>query len=122
MTHIYLNYSCAMIYFNTFTHLNTFSNTYQIVYEFDFKTLSILLYFFSITNRKAKDTITYRETFNKGRTLVDNKIVNHSDVVVGAASTTSSFSTYHLASMDWAKTTAIWGEKHLSFFVWCGLH
>ena len=119
---MYLNYSCDMIYFNTFTHLNTFSNTYQIVYEFDFKTLSILLYFFSITNRKAKDTITYRETFNKGRTLVDNKIVNHSDVVVGAASTTSSFSAYHLASMDWAKTTAIWGEKHLSFFIWCGLN
>ena len=38
---------------------------------------------------------------------VGNKIVDHSDVVgaspVGTAPTTSSFSTYFLASMDWAK-------------------
>ena len=52
------------------------------------------------------------------RTLVGNKIVDHSDVVgaspVGTAPTTSSFSTY-LASLDWAKTTARRDEKHLSF-------
>ena len=30
-------------------------------------------------------------------------------------STTSSFSTWHLASMDWAKTTSRWDQKHLSF-------
>ena len=39
----------------------------------------------------------YRETSNMSRTLVDNKIVDHSDVVgaspVGAAPTTSSLST-----------------------------
>ena len=39
----------------------------------------------------------YRKTFNTGRTLVGNKIVDDSDVVeaspVGAAPTTSSFST-----------------------------
>ena len=39
----------------------------------------------------------YRKTFNIRRTLVCNKIVDHSDVVgaspVGAAPTTSSFST-----------------------------
>ena len=44
----------------------------------------------------------YRETSNIRRTLVGNKIVDHSDVVgaspVGAAPTTSSFSTWHLAS------------------------
>ena len=49
-------------------------------------------------------------------------MVDHSDVVsaspVGAAPTTSSFLTYHLASMDWAKTTARWDEKHLSFGIW----
>ena len=43
---------------------------------------------------------------------------DHSDVVgaspVGAAPTTASFSTQHLASMDWAKTTARQDEKHLS--------
>ena len=55
----------------------------------------------------------YRQTSNHAyirRALIDNKIVDHSDVVgaspIGAAPTTSSFSTYHLASMDWAKTTA----------------
>ena len=40
-------------------------------------------------------------------TLVGNKIVDHSDVVeaspVGPAPATSSFSTEHQASMDWAK-------------------
>ena len=41
--------------------------------------------------------IVYRQTSNLSRTLVGNKIVDHSDVVgaslVGAAPTTSSFST-----------------------------
>ena len=48
---------------------------------------------------------TYRKTSNIRCTLPDNKIVDHSDVVgaspVGAAPTTSSFSTKYLASMDW---------------------
>ena len=60
------------------------------------------------------------------RTLVDNKIVDHSDVVgawlVGAAPTTSTFSTQYLASLDWAKTTARQDEKYLSFGIWCGLY
>ena len=41
--------------------------------------------------------VAYRQVSNISRTLVDNKIVDHSDVVgaspVGAAPTTSSFST-----------------------------
>ena len=60
---------------------------------------------------------TYRKVSDIRRTLVGNKIVDHSDAVgaspVGAAPTTSSFTTWHLASMDWAKTTAIRDEKHL---------
>ena len=44
-----------------------------------------------------KDPNDYRKTSNIRRTLVGNKIVDHSDVVgaspVGAAPTTSSFST-----------------------------
>ena len=43
--------------------------------------------------------IEYRQTFNMSRTLIDNKIVDDSDVV-GAAPTTSSFSTLYLVSMD----------------------
>ena len=61
------------------------------------------------------------------RTLVGNKILDHSDVVgtsspVCAAPTTSLFSTWHLTSMEWAKTTARWDEKYLSFGIWCGLY
>ena len=52
----------------------------------------------------------YRETSIISRTLIGNKIVDHSDVVgaspVGAAPTTSTFPTQYLALMDWAKTTA----------------
>ena len=66
----------------------------------------------------------YRQTSNISRTLV--VIVEHSDVVgaspVGAAPTTSSFSTSHLASIDSTKTTARRGDKHLSFGIWCVLY
>ena len=62
---------------------------------------------------------SYCQTSNISRTLVSNKIADHSDVVgaspVGAAPTASSFSAQHLASVDCTKTTARWDEKHLSF-------
>ena len=48
-------------------------------------------------------------------------IVYHSDVV-GAAPTASSFSTEHLASVDWAKTTAKRDQKYLRFGIWCALY
>ena len=52
----------------------------------------------------------YCQTSNISRSSVGNKIVDHWDVVgaspVGAAPTTSSFSTYHLASIYCTKTTA----------------
>ena len=67
----------------------------------------------------------YHETSDITRSAVDNKIADHSDVVgsspVGAAPTTSLFWTEHLASIDWAKTTAKWDENHLSFGIWCDL-
>ena len=65
---------------------------------------------------------TYCQTSNTNHTLVSNKLVNHSDVVVaspvGAVPTTFSFSTLHLASIDWAKTTARLNKNHLSFWIW----
>ena len=68
----------------------------------------------------------YRQVSNIRCTLVGNKIVDHSDVVrtspVGAAPTTSSFSTWHLASTDWVKTTTRWNDKHLSFEISCVLY
>ena len=68
----------------------------------------------------------YRQPSNIKRTLVDNKIVDHSDVVgappVCAAPTTSSFSTWRLVSMDWGKTTARGCENQLSFVIWCALY
>ena len=63
---------------------------------------------------------TYPKTYNISRIFVGNKIVENSDVVgaspVGAAPTTSSFSTKHLTSMDCAKTTARGYKKHLNFW------
>ena len=68
----------------------------------------------------------YCQISNISHTLVRNKIVDHSDVVgalpVGAAPTTSSFSTQHLASMDWAKTTSRWDNKHFSCGIWSDLY
>ena len=65
----------------------------------------------------------YRLVSNIRRTLVGNKIIDHSDVVgsppVGDAPTTSSFSTEHLASMEWATVTARRDEKHLSSGIRC---
>ena len=75
---------------------------------------------------KRKCDITYHKTSNIKGTLIGNKIVEHSDAVgaspVGAASTTSSFSTQHLASIVWAKTTARRDEKHLCFCIRCALY
>ena len=66
--------------------------------------------------------IDYCKTSNISRTLVGNKIVDHSDAVgaspVGAAPTTSSFSTEHLASIDSAKTAARQYDNPLSVEIW----
>ena len=68
----------------------------------------------------------YSQASDIRHTLVGNKIVDHSDVVgaspVGAAPTTSSFSAYHLASLDWEKTSTRRDEKHLGFGIWCNLY
>ena len=62
----------------------------------------------------------YCQISNIRRTLVGNKMVDDSGVVgaspLGAAPTTSSFSTKHLVSIDCAKTTARGNKKHLSFW------
>ena len=68
----------------------------------------------------------YRHTSNISHTLVGYRIINHSDVFgaspVGAAPTISSFSTLHLASMDYEKTTAKRDEKHVRVEIWCVLY
>ena len=57
-----------------------------------------------INTFSSRQRWVYRQVSNTKRTLVGYKIVDHSDVVgaspVGAAPTTSSFSTWHLASLD----------------------
>ena len=67
--------------------------------------------------------LKYCQTSNVRHTFVGNEMVDHSDAVgaspAGAAPTTSSFSTLHLASVDWAKTTARRDENYLSFGIWC---
>ena len=68
----------------------------------------------------------YRQTFKIRRSLVGNKLVDHSDAVgaspFGAAPTTSWFLAQHLASMDWAKATAKRDEKHWSFLVFGAIY
>ena len=67
----------------------------------------------------------YSQNSNISRTLVGNKI-DHSDVdgasPASTAPTTSSFSTQHLASMEWAKKTAAWDKNHLRFGIRCTLY
>ena len=69
---------------------------------------------------------SYHQTSNISSTLVDNKIVDRSDVVgastVKGAPNTSSFLTEHLASIDCVKTMARQDKKHLSFGIWCTLY
>ena len=66
------------------------------------------------------------QTCNISCTSIGNKIVHHSDVVgaspVGTSPTTSSFSTEHLASMDWAKAITRRDENHLNFGTLCALY
>ena len=71
----------------------------------------------------------YRQTSDINRTVVGNKIVDHSDGVgastVGAAPTTSSFSNsvtpgFHGLGKDNCKTRR--DEKDLSFGIWCDLY
>ena len=70
--------------------------------------------------------IEYFQISNIRCTLTGNKLVDHSDVVgaspVGAAPTTSTFSTQHQASVDWAETTARQDKNHLSFDIRCILY
>ena len=88
-------------------------------------------------NGKTHNTVTiqitawcknndYRKTSNIRRTLVGNKIVDHSDVVgasaLGAAPPTPSFSTWHLASRDSAKKATRHHETLLSVGIWCVLY
>ena len=44
-----------------------------------------------------------------------NVLLVNKCIILGTALTTSSFSTLHLALMDWAKTTAKWDEIYVSF-------
>ena len=66
-----------------------------------------------------------RQTSSISRTVVGNKIYDHSDAIgaspVGTAPTTSSFSTEHLASVVWAKTSTRRDKKHLSCRMWVDL-
>ena len=75
---------------------------------------------------KICTSFIYRKTSDISGTSVGNKIVDHSDVVgaspVGAAPTTSSFSTSHLASKDSAKTAARQYENFLIVGIWCVLY
>ena len=75
---------------------------------------------------RVKGNDSWRALSYIRHTSAGNKIFDRSDVVgalpAGTAPTTTSFSTLHLASLDWAKTTARWDENHLNFVIWCILY
>ena len=77
-------------------------------------------------NNHCDKKFKYRKTTNIRLTLVSNIIVDHSDVVgaspVGAVPTTSSFSTWHLASRVSAKTVAGQYDKLSSVGIRCVLY
>ena len=63
----------------------------------------------------------YHQISNIRHTLIGNKTVDHSNIIeaspVGAAPTTSSFSTQHLTSIDCAETTVRRDDRHLIFVI-----
>ena len=75
---------------------------------------------------RMNNSSIYHKTSNISRTLVGNKILDHSDAVgaspVGTATTTSPFSTQHLASRDSARTAARQYENLLSVGICCVLY
>ena len=89
---------------------------HKVVYLFD--VLHFLEWKSLYFDRSPIDNKTYRQTYSISRTLVGNKIVDHSDVVgaspVGAAPNASSFSTY-LAAMDNCKA-----GRETSNLLWFG--
>ena len=81
------------------------------------------LYCWPFVPKSTIELWTYRQTSDIKRTLIANKIVDHSDVVgaspVGAVQTISSFSTWYLVLMNWAEITNRRHENHLSLGIWC---
>ena len=72
-----------------------------------------------------KTEITLQSNISYKGHLYSNEIAHHSRAVgaspVGAATNTSSFSTYQLVSMDRAKPTTRRDGKLLSIGIWCAL-
>ena len=106
--------------FNQNPHILIPDNTVKMLSEkwqpycLSLNVLTLMWYHCSV----RKWTLNYRQTSNIRHTST-GKIFDHSDVVgashVGIAPTTSSLSTWHLASTDFANTTARRDKKHLSF-------
>ena len=124
---IWINTSCEFIMNDCITTTKQ-STTKACAYFLGYTVHTYVMSYPTNNNLTVCSTASsvYRKTSDISRTLVGNKIVDNSDVVgappVGAAPTTSSFSTWHLASMDWAKTTARGYKKHLSCGIWCDLY
>ena len=118
---------CIQSYIDSFNELN------KIAYICDKNVMTVFWCFLLrfVPRHKSGNSChtvwyTYRQVSNISRTLLGNRIVDHSDVVgaspVGAAPTTSSFLTERLASLDWATVTWTRDKKHISFGIRCVLH
>ena len=63
----------------------------------------------------------YRQTSYIRRTLIGNKIVDHSDLI-GVAPIGALHLHLDMVSLDWAKSPGRRDVKHLSFGIWCALY
>ena len=119
---VHIMWLCIMVLGITFNTQSLIHSLTVVQHCYQYSLDWIYLY----TRRLTPANRYYRKTSNISRTSVGNKIVDHSDVVgaspVGAAPTTSSFSTWHLASRDSAKKAARQYENLLSVVIWCVLY
>ena len=87
------------------------------------QTIALYMHFLRDKNSRGYIDSTiyyrYRQICTISRTLLGNKLGDHSDVIgaspVGAFPTASSYLSYHLASRDLAKATTRWDENNLRF-------
>ena len=114
---------CTIVIFDK----KNLSSWLSIAYKHHEKQLSLPYHwkslYFLYSRRGRPGNCKYRHVSNIRCTIKGNIIVDHLDVVgaspVGAAPTTSSFSTEHLTSIYCAKTTVSRDGKHSICGSWC---
>ena len=120
-TFICLAYNQTFIH--KFVHMSVYNNHWIIKRVQNGKKKSQTRQHFTV---RFHSTFNYHQNSNIRCTSVANKIVHHSGVVgaspVDIVPTTSSFSTWHQASIYCTKRTAWQDEENLTLQIWCHLY